>query len=137
MSLYDGDFVSWTREQAALLRSMPTSEGLDIEHLVDELEGLGRSAVAELSTAIMQVLSGLIPRSLDPSSTSVENILSAQSEAIIRADAGVWRHVDLNKIWRLAKRSMNVELPERCPLSIEQIIAEEFDIAAAIKAIKS
>lgn len=57
MTLYDTDFVLWTREQADLLRSMPDHASLDIGNLVDEIEGLGRSAIADLSTAIRHLLS--------------------------------------------------------------------------------
>lgn len=71
MTLYDTDFVTWTNQQAAVLRSMPVNAGLDIENLVDEVEGLGRSAIADLSTAIRQVLTGLIRRAIDPAAVSL------------------------------------------------------------------
>lgn len=137
MSLYDDDFVSWTRQQADLLRSMPDTHSLDIASLVDEIEGLGRTAVADLSMSITQVLSGLICRSTDPGSVLLEDIYSAQSEVIIRSDAGVWRHVDVNKLWRLAKRHADVDLPDACPWSIEQIVADDFDVAKALSVLRS
>ena len=137
MKLYDTDFVTWTTQQAAVLRHIPASDGLDIDHLVDEIEGLGRSAIADLSSAIRQVLTGLIRRSIDQQSVSIEDIYSAQSDASIRADGGVWRHIDLDKVWRLARRAVDVELPDRCPLSIEQLISEDFDIAIAVASIQS
>lgn len=90
-----------------------------------------------LSDAIRQVLTGLIRRSIDPASVSIEDIYSAQSDAIIRADSGVRRHVDLDRIWRLAKRSVEVGLQERCLISIEQLIAEDFDIDKAVSLIIS
>lgn len=136
MTLYDDDFVSWTRQQAAILRSMPATQGLDIENLSDEIEGLGRSAVADLSNAIRQVMAGLVRRSIDPAAVSLDDIYSAQSEAAIRADAGIWKHVDIDRVWRLAKRSTDVELPEICPLTIEQMIMEDFDVSTAISTIK-
>ncbi|MBB4104389.1 DUF29 family protein [Allorhizobium borbori] len=132
MSLYDTDFVLWTRQQADLLRSMPDSTDIDIEHLTDEIEGLGRSAVAELSNAIIRVLRGLVRRSIDPGSITIEEILSAQSDVVIRSDAGVWRHVDLDMVWRLAKR--HVDLPEACPWSIEELTAEDFKVEEAAAA---
>lgn len=136
MTLYETDFVDWTRQQAALLRSMPSVDGLDIDHLVDEIEGLGRSAVADLSTAIRQVLEGLVLRSIDPSSVSIEDVYSAQSEAIIRSDAGVHRHVDLDKIWRLVARSRPEGLlPAQCPLSLDRLLAEDFNVAEAVESI--
>ncbi|WP_322886523.1 DUF29 family protein [Sinorhizobium medicae] len=132
MTLYDDDFVRWTQQQAAFFRSMPASEGLDIEHLVDEIEGLGRSAIADLSSAIRHLLTRLVNRSVDPSSVSIEDIYSAQSEAIISADAGVWRHVDLDQVWRLVKRSTDVELYDRCPIAIDQLLAVDFDEHRAV-----
>ncbi len=137
MTLYDDDFVAWTKQQAALLRSMPGAEGLDIDHLIDEIEGLGRAAIADLSMAIRQLLTGLIRRSIDPSFVSLEDIYSAHSDAIIRADASVWRHVDLDQLWRLAKRSVDVELPDRCPITIEHLIGEDFDAAKTVASIQS
>lgn len=113
MTLYDSDFILWTQQQASILRSMPDTQGLDIENLSDEIEGLGRTALADLSNAIRQLLSCLIRRSIDPASLSIEEILSAQSEVIVRSDAGVWRFVDLDKIWRLAKRSVEAGVTNR------------------------
>ena len=136
MTLYDDDLVSWTQQQTSILRSMPDTHSLDIEHLTDEIEGLGRSAVADLSNALIQVLSGLIRRSVDPGSVSIEEILATQSEAVIRSDAGVWRHVDLYRVWRLAKRRGDVVLPEKCPWSIEALTAEDFDVAKALSSLR-
>ena len=136
MSLYDSDFLAWTRQQADLLRSMPDTTSIDIEYLTDEIEGLGRSAVAELSNAIRQVLSGLIRRSIDPGSVSLEDMYSAHSEVVIRSDSGVWRHVDLYRAWKLSKRHVDVVLPEKCPWSIEQIIADDFDVAKALSVLR-
>lgn len=136
MTLYDTDFVAWTQQQAARLRSMPGTDNLDIANLVDEIEGLGRSAVADLSNAIRQLLNGLIRRLIDPATISIEDIYSAQSDAIICSDAGVWRHVDHDRVWRLAKRGVDVDLPERCPFTIEQLIAEDFFVERAIVALR-
>jgi len=136
MTLYDDDFVSWTQQQATLLRSMPAVNGLDIENLVDEIEGLGRAAVAELEDAIRRVLAGLVDLSMEPGTVNVEDIYSAQSAAIIRADGGVWRHIDLDKTWRLAVRSMS-GFPDRCPFTIDYLLSEDFDVEKSIALIRS
>lgn len=115
---------------------MPDAHSLDIEQLTDEIEGLGRSAVADLSSAIRQLLTGLISRSVDPASTTLEDIYSAQTETFIRADAGVWKDVNLDKVWRLAKRPFDVVLPERCPITIEQLISEDFEVEESVTALK-
>lgn len=136
MSLYDEDFVAWTRQQANLLRSMPDSTDIDIANLVDEIEGLGRTAVSELEAALRRVLVGLVDLNREPSSVDVELIYSAQSDAIIRADGGVWRHIDLAKPWMLAVRSIR-GFPEQCPYKIEYLLAEDFDVSKAVALLRS
>jgi len=136
MILYDEDYVAWIQQQAALLRSMLDHGDLDISNLIDEIEGLGRSAIAELSACIRRILSGLIDMSLEPGAISAEDIYSAQSDALIRADGGVWRHVDLDKTWRLSVRSMP-GFPDRCPLTIEQLLSEDFNVDQALALIRS
>ncbi|KAB1086162.1 DUF29 domain-containing protein [Neorhizobium galegae] len=137
MTLYDNDYVAWTCEQADILRSMPGNSGLDIEHLIEEIESLGRSAIADLSSAIRRVLHGLIRRSIDPSAVSVEDIYSARADVIISADGGVWRHIDLDKVWRLARRTVDVDGAEKCPITIEHLISEDFDIERVVRLIRS
>jgi hypothetical protein len=44
---YDADFHAWAEEQAALLRSGKLAE-LDVAHLAEEIEALGRSERREL-----------------------------------------------------------------------------------------
>src|SRR5215469_13808444 len=42
--LYEEDFYAWTQQQAELLRRLPAiSNALDIEHIAEEIEDLGRS----------------------------------------------------------------------------------------------
>ena len=55
--LYDRDFVLWTEEQAALLRSAEGSDLLlDWDNLADEIESLGRSQRTELKSQIRRIL---------------------------------------------------------------------------------
>ncbi|WP_158287553.1 DUF29 domain-containing protein [Falsiroseomonas bella] len=45
-TLYDTDWYAWTQDQAARLRELPPSQrpnGLDVEHLAEEVEDMGRS----------------------------------------------------------------------------------------------
>jgi hypothetical protein len=131
MTLYESDFVTWTRQQAALIRALPADSGLDIEHLSEEIEAAGRTAVADLSTSLRQLLTAIVRRSHDPGSVTIEDILAAQSEAVKRSDAGVWQHIDLDRIWKLATRRMD-GMPKTCPFMIQQLIAEDFDIQKMI-----
>ena len=43
-SLYEEDFYAWTQRQAELLRRLaPVGNELDMEHIAEEIEDLGRS----------------------------------------------------------------------------------------------
>ena len=44
---YDVDFYGWTQEQALLLRAGQLAE-LDVEHLIEEIESMGRSERRQL-----------------------------------------------------------------------------------------
>jgi predicted DNA-binding ribbon-helix-helix protein len=56
---YDDDTYSWAFEQAALLRAGKWSE-LDIEHLADEIEDVGKSEKWKLESALRLVLMHLL-----------------------------------------------------------------------------
>lgn len=51
LDLYDSDFYSWTIEQASLLRAGRFGE-LDLEHVVDEVESIGKQLRSKLNAAI-------------------------------------------------------------------------------------
>ena len=50
-SLYDTDFYSWTREQAALLRA-GRFKAIDVANIVEEIETLGRSEASALRSSL-------------------------------------------------------------------------------------
>ncbi len=55
MQLYDEDLVAWAREQAYHLRA-GRFELLDIEHLAEESEDVGRSEQRELASRMAVLL---------------------------------------------------------------------------------
>ncbi|NJL07759.1 MAG: DUF29 domain-containing protein [Methylacidiphilales bacterium] len=56
---YDDDAYGWAFEQAALLRAGRWSD-LDIEHLADEIESVGRTEADKLESALRLVLMHLL-----------------------------------------------------------------------------
>lgn len=56
---YEQDVVAWANEQAALLRAGKLS-AIDIEHIAEEIEGVGRSEQRELTSRIAILLSHLL-----------------------------------------------------------------------------
>lgn len=64
-SNYDGDVVAWANEQAALLRAGRFSE-LDIEHIADEVEDVGKSEQRELVSRMAILLAHLLKWKFQP-----------------------------------------------------------------------
>jgi Domain of unknown function DUF29 len=65
--LYDPDFVLWTEEQSALLRSAKSSNlPLDWDNLAEEIESLGRSQRTELKSQIRRILRHLFKLAASP-----------------------------------------------------------------------
>lgn len=52
---HEHDFFGWTREQAALLRSGHLPE-FDVEHLIEEIESIGRSERRQLTRRLEPLL---------------------------------------------------------------------------------
>ncbi|MBY0335505.1 MAG: DUF29 domain-containing protein [Acetobacteraceae bacterium] len=60
--LYEEDFFAWTQDQAARLRALPPEargNGLDVEHLAEEIEDMGkrdrRSAMSRLRMVLVHL----------------------------------------------------------------------------------
>ncbi|PDS34386.1 hypothetical protein CO665_30600 [Rhizobium anhuiense] len=145
---YDSDFVSWTRDQAKLLRALyPERTGLDIANLAEEIDALGRMEVSAMSQHLYRLLKSLLLLSATvdvPDRRRWKREASeSQIDAIIGMSPGLDRHIDLARTYKLARRGavdmlaeLNVQIPDfptTCPLAFDQLIDEHFDVAAAIK----
>jgi Domain of unknown function DUF29 len=59
--LYDTDFYAWTQEQAAVLREHFQGDNrLDVEHLAEEVEDLGKSELKALESQVINILAHLL-----------------------------------------------------------------------------
>ncbi len=68
-TLYDQDFYAWTQHQVELLRSGQL-EKLDIEHLIEEMESLGRQEQQELRNRLGVLLGHLLKWHYQPEARS-------------------------------------------------------------------
>src|SRR5437016_1113648 len=74
-TLYDEDFVAWTKQQADALRATARGrtdqlidwENIDWENLAEEIEDLGRSLRHELRSQIRRIVLHLVKLSVSPS----------------------------------------------------------------------
>jgi hypothetical protein len=59
--LYEEDFYAWTQDQAAVLRTQFRGDNrLDVEHLAEEIEDLGRSELNAVESFIEQIIAHLL-----------------------------------------------------------------------------
>jgi hypothetical protein len=66
---YEKDVVAWANEQAAMLRSGQFS-ALDIQHLAEEIEDVGKSEQRELASRMAVLLAHLLKWQYQPSMRS-------------------------------------------------------------------
>jgi hypothetical protein len=59
--LYDEDFYAWTQQQAKALRTHFRGDNrLDVEHLAEEIEDLGKSELKALESQVINILAHLL-----------------------------------------------------------------------------
>lgn len=85
MQTYDKDVNAWAQEQARLLRAR-RFDLLDVEHLAEEIEDVGKSEQRELASRMAVLLAHLLKWQFQPErrSRSWENTIKLQREALHR-----------------------------------------------------
>ena len=140
-TLYDQDVILWSEEQARLLRSQRFSE-LDVEHLADEIEDVGKSEKRELANRMAALLAHLIKWKTQPDNrtNSWRATINDQRRRIALAiketpslkavmglpdwQEGVW--LDARSQARKEMGFPGDDLPEVCPWSMDQAVDPEF-----------
>ena len=86
-SLYDQDFVAWSKQQAEALRTaarIGSNQSLDWENLAEEIEDLGKSARRELQSQIRRIVRHLLKLQNSPAKEPrrgwAESIVDARAE---------------------------------------------------------
>ncbi len=102
-SLYEQDFISWTEQQAGMLRAESqrrTNAALDWEHLAEEIEGLGRSELSELASQVRRIVLHLLKLEFSPAMEprrgwrdSIDDA-RAEIESRVRRDPGLKARLD-------------------------------------------
>ncbi len=136
---YEKDVIAWANEQAALLRSGHLS-ALDIEHIAEEIEDVGKSERRELASRMAVLLAHLLKWRFQPDrrGSSWQRTIKEQRRAIgahIRETPslkvslkdenwleGVWADAVTKAI---AETGLDL-FPEDCPWPIEQVLSQEF-----------
>ncbi len=138
---YDADVILWSEQQARLLRAGRFAE-LDIEHLADEIEDVGKSEKREFVSRMGVLLAHLLKWSRQPTkrSPSWRSTIVAQRKRVALAIKGTpslqavmrdpdWREeVWLDALAQARKETglEEDELPEACPWTMDQATDPDF-----------
>ena len=136
---YDSDVILWAEEQARLLRAGRFAE-LDIEHIADEIEDVGKSEKRELASRMAVLLAHLLKWRFQPEkrTKSWRTTIKGQRrsiEAALRATPSLktvmrdpeWGAVVWDDALAQAERETGLEdLPESCPFTFDEARDPDF-----------
>lgn len=140
-TLYDADFVEWTRESASLLRAHTFGEA-DIDHIAEEIEDLGKGCRRSLNSRLTQLLMHLLklyrqsskPEHVRLWRTSVLHRRMEIRELIeeapsLKRELGPALAAHDARALKLAIEETGLdpkEFPAECPWTLDQVLHEEF-----------
>ena len=78
-SSYDGDVVAWANEQARFIRS-GQFDRLDLEHVADEIEAVGRSEQREWAGRMAVLLAQILKWKCQPEKRSISSALTIKEQ---------------------------------------------------------
>jgi hypothetical protein len=136
---YENDIVAWAKEQAGLLRSGKLS-ALDIEHIAEEIEDVGKSEQRELANRMAVLLAHLLKWRYQPERQggSWQRTIKEQRKAIARRlkntpslKASLNNMEWLEDVWgdavSLAIHETGMDsFPETCPWTLTNLLSEDW-----------
>jgi len=139
LTTYEQDVVKWSEEQAALLRQRDFSH-LDIEHIAEEVEDVGKSEQRELMSHMVVLLAHLLKWEYQPERRGAiwEKTIKAQRIEIAfniketpslktRLESEAWQQVVWAKAVSAAVAETDLDIfPEESPWTMQQVLSNEF-----------
>jgi hypothetical protein len=134
-ALYDRDIIAWANEQARLLR-LGRLDMLDIEHIAEEIEDVGKSEQRELASRMAVLIAHLIKWSYQPErrGSSWQQTIRVQRRAIslrikrtpslkpMLHDAEWQEEIWSDAVVAAIEETGLEELPQTCPWTMEQVL---------------
>ncbi|CBW75203.1 DUF29 domain-containing protein [Mycetohabitans rhizoxinica] len=136
---YEQDVVAWANEQAALLRAGQFS-ALDIEHIAEEIEDVGKSEQRELANRMAVLLAHLLKWQYQSGrrGSSWQRTIKEQRRALDAAlnDTPSLKNSLSNQNWiartwadavskAVEETGLDV-FPDACPWSMDQVLSVSF-----------
>ncbi len=140
MQSYESDVIAWANEQAAFIRA-GRFDLLDIEHIADEIEDVGKSEQREFESRMAVLIMHLIKWHYQPShrSKSWERTIKLQRTMLNRRlsktpslktelkNPDFWSDTWSDAVLSAEKETNLLDLfSDTCPWDFEQIINPEF-----------
>jgi hypothetical protein len=135
---YDTDFYAWTQAQAAAIRAKEMA-ALDIEHLAEEIEDLGRRDRDAIESQLVRALLHLLKLTYDPVTRPRRGwqvTVADARERVARKARGSLQDYPaayLPAAYRYARRKAALAtglppatFPEACPWRLAQVLDEDF-----------
>ncbi|MFS8821560.1 DUF29 domain-containing protein [Synechococcus sp. 65AY6A5] len=138
-SLYEKDFYAWTQQQAQFLRERAW-EKLDLPHLIEEMESLGRQQRQELRNRLGVLVGHLLKWEYQPQARSVSWLLTLQVQRqevldLLEENPSLRPYLP-EAISKSYLRALQLALeetklprktfPKTCPYAPEQILDSQF-----------
>jgi hypothetical protein len=138
MQTYESDVVAWANEQARLIRAGRFDQ-LDIEHIAEEIEDVGKSEQRELSNRMSVLLAHLLKWQYQPErrGASWERTIKEQRRRVLRRleqtpslvgnlhDVTWWFDVWGDAVYKTIEETDIADLPEECPWVMNDEILKE------------
>jgi len=131
--LYAEDILTWSEQQAALLRRR-SANALDWDNLAEEIEDLGRSQLRAVESHLIQALLHDLKAEAWPLSRDVPHWRAeARGHRDDARDAftpSMAQRIDISALYRRALRRMPetsdgvLPVPEECPVTLEELLAD-------------
>ncbi len=149
--LYENDFYAWALDQAAILRRLPPTDGVDLEHLAEEIEDLGSERLHAVTSNLVNLLAHLLKAafSRNPQVTGHwrAECVAFQRNVRVRYSNSMRQHVDLADLFRDARRQAAADfedagepvptLPLTCPFSLADLLDPDFRFDAALERLRA
>ena len=137
--LYEQDFYAWATENARLIRQGRLAD-IDLEHVAEELDSMGRSERRELVSRMTQLLLHLLKWQFQPALRSKSWHLSIRNQRIeidkLLGDSPSLKsrieaayedaYGDAVSLAEIETGIDKSQFPPRCPFSLQQALDREF-----------
>ena len=152
--LYDRDILTWSEQQAELLRRLERGErvnGVDWAHVVEEIEDVGLSELHSVQSHLNLMLVHLLKIWLSPNSEASRHwrgeIVAFQKNAGRRFAPSMRQRIDLAKLYEEAIEQLDAaghvpesprRWPEECPFTLDQLLYDKWaSLEACLNAVET